>query len=680
MELGIQSIEFDTTTAFIILMIIIVSVTVFLFLGEKVKFSAISIELIIGMILGNFLFGVVPGFPNVNTILHDLFWLKFLAELGFVLLMFLAGLELNMEFLKKFFKKSMVLIICVTGITFLVGFILGFLLPIPDEAYRITIAVLIGIFFAGASLAIAFPLLQELGLSQKRLGQILITATMAIDIFCIFIITFTITPIFGGFSILTYVIVTMIIILIFIIILYGMDRFWRFFEGRTTKIKALEWELRIAFAVILLLAVFTGIFFEAIIGGFIAGMIMGQSKSANRLEEKIGSIGYGFFVPIFFFVIGMQMDLSYFTQPNFVLMMIVAIVILFAIKIGTGILSAKFMGFSWKTGLITGFIMIPSLSIGIAVAELSYNNGVGGIIDKEIFTLLIAIVVISSALAPVLTRTTAKKLIPTFISKDISWHLHLEHDLGIYLDESFHNVFEEFCIGDMVSKEVQSVTLDTPITIILEMMEKYHQMNFPVVSSDNQLLGIVDFDDAKKFILQNKLNETAGTIMRKEFIFVVPADPLSAALDKMQSLDLELLPVVEIPQLTLLGTVSRDNILRYVRVRALGASITPEDRAAAKIEQSSLEVEKKLESTVIPEPEQKTEELSEQPLPLDKYVPEPETKPKPKAKKKKPSKKKKTSKKKKPSKKKKTSKKKKSKTKKKKAKSKKKKGNPSKSS
>ena len=57
-------------------------------------------------------------------------------------------------------------------------------------------------------------------------------------------------------------------------------------------------------------------------------------------------------------------------------------------------------------------------------------------------------------------------------------------------------------------------------------MEQYHQMNFPVISDENKLIGIVDFDDAKKFILENKLNETAGTVMRKEFIFVTSTDPL----------------------------------------------------------------------------------------------------------------------------------------------------------
>ena len=230
----------------------------------------------------------------------------------------------------------------------------------------------------------------------------------------------------------------------------------------------------------------------------------------------------------------------------------------------------------------------------------------------------------------------------------------------IYLDDSYVKFFEEITVGDLPKFDFTRVTSDTPITKILELIEKYHQMNFPVVSPTNQLLGIVDFDDVKDYILKNQLSETAGTIMRKEFIFVVPADPLSTALDRMRKFDLELLPIVNISNLNLLGTITRDAILRFVRIRALGASITPEDLETIEAIDLKLKVEAKREPEEPPKPDFKEARLSEEQLPpTEEILIKPEEIPKLKAKKKKVTKKKKSAKKKKGTKKKKSAKKKK---------------------
>jgi Kef-type K+ transport system membrane component KefB/CBS domain-containing protein len=563
-------------TELLILLTIIGSITVFLFLGEKVKISAISIELILGMILGNFVFGVVPGFPPISALEPggELFWLYFLSDFGFILLMFLAGLELNVLFLKKYFKKSMVLVLSIFIISFIPGLLVGFVLELELAA-----AFLIGIVFAGVSIGIVFPLLHELGLSSKRIGQILITATMILDVVCILIISIIEFASVGEFSILQFTMTIVIIVLFFIFILYGIGPFWRYMEGRTSEVKALEWEIRITFAVVLVLAVMTGFLLqiEAIIGAFLAGMIMGQSRSAHRLEEKIGSIGYGFFIPIFFFVIGMGMKIDKFTDPYFVGTLVIVVLAIFAVKIGSSLIGSKIIGYNLKTSLIIGFIMVPSLSVGIAAAQLGFAPG-AAFANDFIFTLLIAIIVVSSIIIPILTRISAQKLIPNLITTGSVWHIHLEHDLGIYLDDFYHSVFDELTVKGIPTMDVIRIHPETPAIAILGYMEKFHQMNFPVVSEDNKLIGIVDFDDVKDFIIDNKFHETARSIMLTELIYITPEESLNSALNKMKATDLELLPVVEAKTLNFLGTINRDAILRFVRIRALGHSISPADR------------------------------------------------------------------------------------------------------
>ncbi len=550
------------------LSIIIGSITLFLFLGEKVRVSAISVELLIGMLLGAH--GV---FPLLSPI-EDLNWLQFLADFGFILLMFLAGLELNIHFLKKYFKKSLVLLLSIFIITFLAGVCVGF-------AFHLEIAAsfLIGIVFAGASIGVVFPLIKELGFSEKRLGQILIAATMALDIICILIISLIDFASVGEINVLQFIIVIVIILSAFLVIIFFVGPFWKYVESKTIEVKALEWEIRITFAVIMLLAVLTGVVLEIeeIIGAFLAGMIMGQSKSAMQIKEKIGSIGYGFFIPIFFFVLGMKTDMSYFSDPGFIMMLGTFIIILFLVKIGSSIFGSKLIGFNWKTGLVTGLIMIPSLSVGLAAAELGNEAGFFTA-TPELFTLLITLIIVSSIIIPILTRTSAEKLLPELISKESSWQIHLEYDLGIYLDEYYHNIFNEVTIKDLPTKKFVRLHPGTPVLTILGFIEKFHQMDFPVVSEDNKLIGIVDFNEVKKAIIENKFKETAETIMHKDVVYVVPSDKLATALDKMKKTNLELLPIVEPETLNFLGTITRDAILRFVRIHALGASISPEDQ------------------------------------------------------------------------------------------------------
>ncbi len=563
----------------LILMIVIGSVTIFLFLGEKIRISAISIELILGMILGHFLFkkdgtGIFPPIHEYGTI-QGLPWLRFLGNFGFILLMFLAGLELNILFLKKYFKKSLILVICVFSITFTVGYSIGLLMSLEVSA-----ALLLGIVFAGASIGIVFPLLHEMGLSSKRFGQILITATMILDILCILFISLIEFASVGEFNLIQFITIISIIIAFFIIILFGIGPFWRYMERRTTEVKALEWEIRITFAVIVVLAVITGFVLqiEEIVGAFLAGMIMGQSKSAHKLESKIGSIGYGFFIPIFFFNIGTQMDLYAFADPIFIGILIGFILILFVVKIGSSALSAKFMGFPWKNGIVIGLLLVPSLSVGIAAANVGHESLIFPP-SSNLYTLLISLIVISSIIIPILTRSSANRLLPHLVTKGSIWSVHLEHDLGIFLDDFYHNVFDEVKVSALPTRQYIRIHPDTAVITILGFMERYHQMDFPVVSADNKLIGLVNFNNVKENIIKNNFTGKAQSIMsEEELIYLTPDESLGSAINKMRRHQIELLPVVEPKTLEFLKNVTEDDILRYVRIHALGSTISPDDK------------------------------------------------------------------------------------------------------
>ncbi|MHA1895539.1 MAG: cation:proton antiporter domain-containing protein [Candidatus Helarchaeota archaeon] len=550
----------------LILMIIILSVTIFPFLGERARIPAIVIELLLGIILGEN--GLIP---LVQYQAGD--WLDFLSSLGFIFLMFLAGLEINMDKLKRFFKKSVYLTLVLFFSGFIIGYFSGLLLFLSPIG-----CMLLGTVFSCASIGIVFPTLKDLGLSKKELGLVVISATILLDIIGLSLMSVLIgiNNAQGYFIIIDLFIQVGLIATLLIVSLFLSKRVWNWADKNFPPTSVLEWEMRISLSLILILSVvFTLLKIEVIIGAFIAGLIMGESKYAEKeLEGKIGAIGYGFLIPIFFFMIGTRTNLQiFFNLQNYYLIIVSIIVIILAIasRLLGGFLGSKAARFSNKKSIVVASSMIPRLSIGLAVANIGLEVG---IFDENVFTIIVLVAFITSLMTPILTNSIARKLLPEelIVDQDEIRNEHLKH-LGIYIDEEYKEplkIFTDTKVRDLMTDDVITVNSEINVRDFIDLVEQTKHNTYPVLDNQKDLIGIVAMKDVEKFIKNDEFDVKLRECCRKDLCILKPNDELGKAFDFMIEKDVHSICVTESKNdKQLVGIVSKTDIMRALQIKLL---------------------------------------------------------------------------------------------------------------
>ncbi len=554
-----------------ILLVIVVSITIFPFLGEKARIPAIVIELLIGMI-----FGINGLIPIVEYEAGN--WLDFLASLGFIFLMFLAGLEINIDKLKKYFKQSIILTLIVFIIGYFVGFISGFLLfPLGLAPFG---CLLMGTLFSCASIGIIFPITKGLGINKKKLGSVIIASTILLDIIGLGLLSVLIGiyDAEGYEFIFDLIIQVIIIIALFLGSIYLSRKAWEYADKKFSPTSVIEWEMRISMSLILIIAVaVTFINIEMIIGAFIAGLIMGESKYAEKeLDGKIGAIGYGFLIPIFFFMIGVRTNIrALFITNNAYLLLITLIII--AISIGSRVISgyigSKLAGFTSKESIITGTSMIPRLSIGLAVAEIGL---VAGIFNEAIFTIIVLTEFIIAFVSPLISNPLANKLIPEQITLD-KRAIRMEHlkQLGIHFDfdeddyelsDPFHGMF----VNELMTDDVISVNSEIKIRDFIILVEETKHNTYPVLDGDKNLVGMFSMKDIEHALNNEEFDKCIGESCKLDRRTLCPDDKLEHAFDIMIEDDVHSICITD-PQNKnrLVGIISKTDIMRALQLKFL---------------------------------------------------------------------------------------------------------------
>lgn len=172
-----------------------------------------------------------------------------------------------------------------------------------------------------------------------------------------------------------------------------------------------ELGVRFSFALIVLLAVVSeGLGFHAIIGAFIAGLIIAELiPKACLVENKLESFGYGFFIPLFFIFMGAKTDIpSLFSSSGGIQLLIIIIAVGILSKVlGVGFI-AKIKGFDWRESLSLGSFHTARLSLIIAAIEVGRKSG---LMNENLFSSFMLLAITSAILGPSLGRhILAKKM------------------------------------------------------------------------------------------------------------------------------------------------------------------------------------------------------------------------------------------------------------------------------
>lgn len=365
------------------------------------KIPTVAVEIIAGFIIGT----------NVLNILPDEPYLPFLSLTGFIFLMFLSGLEIDVNQIFATFPRRKITYTRFLKNPLLVGtaiYIVTLVLSIAaakllSNFVEITNIWYFALIMSTSSVGIIVPVLKNRGEIGQHFGQMIILAAAVADILSILFFTFTASYLKNGFHFKLF----LIFILIAVFFLS-----WRIgkYLVRILPIKRLLYQLahaasqiRVRGSILLILLfviVSQKIDAEVILGAFLAGIILSifTSKDRSTLMIKLDGIGYGFFIPIFFIMVGANLDISSLKAfDNSFLFLGLLLLSLYLVKVLPAFIWTRLFGF--KRALSGGLLLSSRLSLIIAAAQIGLHLNV---ITPAINASIIIMAVFTCFLSPIL--------------------------------------------------------------------------------------------------------------------------------------------------------------------------------------------------------------------------------------------------------------------------------------
>lgn len=368
------------------------------YLSTKVGQPSVFGELLVGVLLGPSLLNIthLPFITNTHLpeTIHEF------GEIGVLLLMFLAGVELHLSELAKNTKVSAY------------GGVLGVLLPVALGALigrmfgmDVEHALFLGLTLGATSVSISAQTLIELGRLRSRVGLGLLGAAVFDDILVILLLS-TVTALLDGSGAgLIKILLIIVRMAAFLVIgaAFGLYIFPRLFR----RVARLPISQGIVALTLVLLFVY-GISSElvggmaAITGAFLAGLMVGRTTEKDRVERGLSAIAYGLFVPVFFVNIGLQINIREMPVSAIWLILAISIIGIVGKIIGSGA-GAKLGGFSWLDSLQLGIGMVSRGEVGLIVASVGLSSG---LLSEEVFSAIVAMVLITTLVTPPMLRAS----------------------------------------------------------------------------------------------------------------------------------------------------------------------------------------------------------------------------------------------------------------------------------
>ena len=360
------------------------------------------------IIVGEIIAGIIVGRSGFNLI-HETAILKFLADFGFIFLMFLSGLELNLAALRQsenggrngsFWRRPAGLAGLAFVLTLLLAMGAGFVFWKADMTRN---PLLMGMILSTTSLGMVVPVLKERELMSRPYGQCLLITTLLSDFIPLLLLGLLISILTKGFTL------NLFLFLLLLLAFVGSAKVSRWANSHAFTRHVLEElshataqiRVRGAFALIVIWVVVAGwLGTQAILGAFLAGAIIAQTRRGPQsvFEEKLDAIGYGFFIPIFFIIIGARFDLPALTaSPNALWLMPLIIVLCYVVKLLPA-LCFRFL-FSWRESIAGGFLLASRLSLIVAASAIALDMK---LITEATNSAIILVAIVTCTVSPVL--------------------------------------------------------------------------------------------------------------------------------------------------------------------------------------------------------------------------------------------------------------------------------------
>ncbi|TVM19849.1 cation:proton antiporter [Oceanidesulfovibrio indonesiensis] len=374
------------------LLLVTVAVAILPSVSRRLRVPSPVTEIMFGVLLGKSFLSLEMGGE----------WLPFLAHLGFLLLMFQAGMEINFTMLTRQLKREGPFQLSFFAATVLIALVGAYMLGQGMFTALILITTFPGL---------VMPVLKELGLGRSDYGQSLLMSAALADFLALLGITFVIMYHNHGLS--WHMVQPLPLFLGFAALLWLL-RLWAWWNPERAErimkpdgdIDPQEQSVRYALA---LLFVFVGmsllVGLEPVLGAFMGGAIISfVFREKERLESKISALGFGFLVPLFFIHVGMEFDVSNVLTAERLKFTAVLVVLAFLVKCLPGFLYPLW-GKSLRRGLTGGLLLSSRLSLVVAAASVGLAEG---LITEAFKDSVVLLALISCLAGPTLFKLTYK--------------------------------------------------------------------------------------------------------------------------------------------------------------------------------------------------------------------------------------------------------------------------------
>lgn len=363
------------------------------------------------VVVAEILMGIVIGNSFLNIVERDSI-LNILSTLGFIFLMFLSGLEIDFKAFKKdkrarqgqnddessipgHLNLALTVFAFIMIISILLAYVFKWLGLVDD-------VLLMVIIISTISLGVVVPTLKEMNIMRTTIGQFILLVAVLADL--VTMILLTVYGAINGQGGSTIWLIGILVVFTAISYILGvqfkrMSFLQKLMDG-TTQIG-----IRAVFAlIILLVALAEGVGAENILGAFLAGVVVSLLNPDEEMVEKLDSFGYGFFIPIFFIMVGVDLNIPSLIKEPKLLIIIPILIVAFIISKLIPVMFIR-RWFDMKTTIASAFLLASTLSLVIAAAKISERLNA---ISAETSGILILSAVITCVFVPIIF----KKLFP----------------------------------------------------------------------------------------------------------------------------------------------------------------------------------------------------------------------------------------------------------------------------
>jgi len=363
-------------------------------LGEEVARRlgqpAVVGELLGGFLVGPFALGLVTPGETANV----------LAEIGVVILLFSVGLEVRLDDLLAVGRPAILTALIAMVLPLAIGIGIGL-----AAGEMLATAAFVGLALAATSIGITSRVLSEMNVISRPFARVILGAAVIDDVLALILIGLVSGAAEGDLSGSTFFVAIAAVGLV--VLGFAAAR-----HARGLSRDVFTWPLFAdsplvpAFIVMFALAlVATWIGLAAIIGAFVAGLIVAETEAREELEHEMKPLGL-IFIPFFFAVTGAQLDLGALLDPRVAILALILGVAGVLTKAVGGILGARSLG-KWSS-VAVGSGMVPRGEVGVVVATLGLTTG---LLTTDLFSTVLVAVIGTTIAAPYLLAVSVPRAI-----------------------------------------------------------------------------------------------------------------------------------------------------------------------------------------------------------------------------------------------------------------------------